>query len=158
MREIKFRLRLGNRIVGYEKWYSGQLAHSHWSASPCWLYSYDNDKWTPNYIWHDEKDQYASLKDKNDQEIYEGDILKNEGGTKTRLSDSVVMPSPHWELSEVVFDNASFMRIIRKQHNSYFGELPSGPRKIFEPENYCEVIGNIYENPELTESGKLGES
>lgn len=69
--------------------------------------------------------QYTGLKDKNGKEIYEGDIL---------------FESFREEYLKVVFENGSF----RAEADGYSSDL--------EGYDYsCEVIGNIYENPELIE-------
>ena len=69
VREIKFRLRLDDKIVGYEKWYSGERApdenrteERYWRANPCWLYSEDGKYWNPTPVFHNKKDGFTDLK------------------------------------------------------------------------------------------------
>jgi len=69
------------------------------------------------------KVQYTGLKDKNGKEIYEGDIL---------LWEDVKIKS------EVVFEEGCFV-IKHEQGGSDF----------ISSKNMFEIIGNIYENPEL---------
>jgi uncharacterized phage protein (TIGR01671 family) len=74
--------------------------------------------------------QYTGLKDKNGQEIYEGDIVKVSAPRKDDLIFRVV-----WDDSQAGFQ----MVIDEDEVTSYsFFCVP------------CEVIGNIYENPGLT--------
>ena len=79
--------------------------------------------------------QYTGLTDKNGKKIFEGDILK----ITDKYNNSVI-----WF---VEYKNGGFM--LRQQDvifYTYFGD--------FSPKHYyCEIIGNIHNNPELIESG-----
>jgi hypothetical protein len=131
--EIKFRLRLGKKIVGYEKWYEGCFSEEEGqTANPCWLYSEDNKRWWTKYIFHfhKQKDLFTNLLDKNKKEIYEGDIV-----AATGMYNDVVE-----------FRDGGFML---KGYELY--ETIAGAMEYYD--NF-EVIGNIYENPELLEAIK----
>lgn len=98
--------------------------------------------------------QWTGLTDKNGAKIFEGDINKRESLYKIRYTEKgreEKVKSPSWNISKIVFFDGAFMKVIVAQENSYFGELPSSPKRIFRPEEYSNIIGNIHDNPELME-------
>ena len=74
--------------------------------------------------------QYTGLKDKNGKEIYEGDVI--------RLIPEKVDVVVEWDIRQVGF-------VMRETKNigRYHADLGGYTRDAF------EIIGNIYENPEL---------
>ncbi len=72
--------------------------------------------------------QYTELKDKNNKEIYEGDILFESFGER---------------YYKVVFENGSFRAEFKGDFEWHHFDL------IDVVIQGCEVVGNIYENPEL---------
>lgn len=79
--------------------------------------------------------QYTGLKDKNGKEIYEGDMVKYCGWI-----DWLKNTSRKWRVKEVVRDNIVVGFTLGKNQAFTMGESPKYG---------YEVIGNIYENPEL---------
>ena len=70
MKIIKFRLRQGNKIVGYEVWnpqFGGWCYAKHQTIGVL--------VFSKEYIKHDNKDRFAGEHDKNNNGIYEGDLL-----------------------------------------------------------------------------------
>lgn len=83
--------------------------------------------------------QYTGLKDKNGKEIYEGDIIFIKGETK--LLDIK---------GKVEYSNILAQFIITNTGSIVNEAEPLGD---YEEED-IEVIGNIYDNPELLEEGE----
>lgn len=82
--------------------------------------------------------QYTGLKDSRGKEIYEGDIVK-----RTHLG---FLGQEEHRIDEVVFRNGCF---VLGNMGWYFWDYAQGNSDIT-----VEVIGNIYENPELLTNNK----
>ena len=77
--------------------------------------------------------QFTGLTDKNGRKIFEGDIVKTSHGGSTYYA-------------KIEWDDGSFWVTNHDiQMPSYISEVSK---------TYLEIIGNIYDNPELLEVGK----
>lgn len=114
MREIKFKFLMENGEVT-KPYYLRELIDSN---------AYINIEYEYSSKIKQEL-QYAGLKDKNDIEVYRGDIIEDESGFKY----------------EVIFDNEE-SRYGAKYKNKIYD---MNKKQIIK----TKVIGNIYENPEL---------
>lgn len=85
--------------------------------------------------------QYTGLKDKNGKEIYEGDIVKIH-------KHSYDYGFKEDEIGQIKFLDGAFGFYREKTKNEYYFNDLSTENGYGELE-YYEVIGNIYENPEL---------
>mgnify|MGYP001599044543 CR=1 FL=1 len=85
------------------------------------------DVFVPSVIWYEVEPenvgQFTGILDKNKKEIYEGDIVKHRNG-----------------ISKIIFNHLSFTIHNEQEFETYLHEWWTGD---------LEVIGNIYENPEL---------
>ena len=130
MREIKFR---GISIVE-DKWVYGSLLTNKDGTEPriC-VQTIEKDLVTENilkFVHLNTVGQFTGLRDKNGKEIYEGDIIVHASG-------SSIMYIVEWHNTELVgkqIGSSSYAGI------SYWIDT-------------TEVIGNIYDNPELLKGG-----
>lgn len=128
-----------NRIIKFRAWDEKNkkmiaLGHPHYhdAVGGILMYAiepmvkYDNwDKKSPHLM------QYTGLKDKNGKEIFEGDILKTEHGATGIMTWHDVSAQFNYDCKE-----------------------PMWSHPIYSMSGDNEIIGNIYENPELLTPNK----
>ena len=123
MREIKFRAWIKEvdeiREVEYINFWGKKISYPHKFCKEYYLNADFDDI---------ELIQYTGLKDMKGKEIYEGDILFESFGEK---------------YYKVVFENGSFRAEFEGDFEEHSFDL------IDVVAQGCEVVGNIYENPEL---------
>ena len=85
--------------------------------------------------------QYTGLKDKNGKEIYEGDILG-------------VPPNNVWGIVGFGKHNVIEDYYMYEAYGWYTEHKGKKSGILTEDLGYCEIVGDIYENPELLKSKK----
>ena len=123
MREIKFR----GRSIERNEWVYGSLLRDEIQKK---YYIVDNESGVEKEVDENTIGQYTSLKDKNGVKIYKGDILK--------YSDE--------DTAIVVFNEKYSYFMVKPIQDFYFDSDVLGHTIEY---NQVEVIGNIYDNPEL---------
>ena len=140
-REIKFR----GKCISDGEWLFGDLMHDNNGGS--YVYPTESEGlYKKNAVFPDTVGQYTGLKDKNGVEIYEGDILRSEGYA-FRKDDCV----PCYDIHEVVWDesNCAFSAVAWKRIVSGKEEQLTSFLYMLTDAEDCEVVGNVYDNPEL---------
>ncbi len=130
MRNIKFRVIINNKVVGYEK-----LEDSVWKSTMISLNPKNFVRWSPvtfSAFKNAVRSQFTGLLDKNGKEIYEGDIVKGK-------CFSGWDEQPYSFVGQVIF----------APHCDYQVRLSDNKGHTPEINDTYKVIGNIFENPEL---------
>ena len=136
MREILFRGKAKKGELYEGKWIEGGFLW--WNGKPCIFYNAIHIEVIPETIG-----QYTGLTDKNGTKIFEGDIVY--------LTD--VRYENEWK-AVVVFGNP-YCQYSWGWNLQYIGKKPQINTDILlwvemeDVQVYCEVIGNIHDNPEL---------
>lgn len=133
MNTIKFRLRDENKkIIGYEYFTQGENLSGHWHYD---FFDERRQEWFQNFKWITKiryKDMFTGLKDRNNKEVYENDIVRYVNTEGIIYINIVNFDEGNLQWN---FGNLSYNTI---KENAYFTK-----------NMYLEVIGDVYNNPEL---------
>lgn len=136
MRTIKFR----GKTHGNGKWYYGSLVYSE-DINTAIYFQIGNGlvkrmDWV--YVIPETIGQFTGLYDCDGKEIYEGDIVEWE-------KDGLMYVVKFW--------HGMFYASVEECNDGILGGFPLHVLTEYE-DGKCEIIGNIYDNPELLKGGK----
>ena len=146
MREIKFR----GKCAHCDEWAYGNLADYGEGEIPEIQgfdpYGEEKEEWRNVPVDSDSVGQYTGLKDKNGKEIYEGDVVVRHSSICGSIDD----------IGVVKYDEEKAMFVLYRKNKLYEtsfhflkGQTINDGYCTFSETFTYEVIGNIYDNPEL---------
>lgn len=143
MREIRFRAWDKEEkfmLQDIQSMYDGSCNHKETEERYGWISCFDSFIDDDNYVVM----QYTGLKDKNGTEIYEGDIVHYKS-----TIDQFGFLLTH-EQTGVIGVNKGMTGFTGKNTQTYKDEVNTHDSKfLFLSPDIYEVIGNVWENPEL---------
>ena len=83
--------------------------------------------------------QFTGVKDKNDKEIYEGDVVTKDGKVNAIVFYNAPTFSVKLKIKKTENQIEGYGYIGKEVENEYVGEL----------DGKVKIIGNVFENPEL---------
>lgn len=135
MREILFR---GKREDNGE-WVEGFYWKDLWGDGESCYILYDSEDFCVN---QSTVGQYTGLHDKNGKRIFEGDIIRAHYANAKRFQESI---------EQIVFHNGRFCALYEADGATWRSPIPDNThhhgRDVYM--DWCEVIGNIHDEPEL---------
>lgn len=148
MRTFKFR---GKRIDNGEWIYGSLVVETYPDFCNYFIRTKGEEDWTSRYkdvpVDKNTLGQFTGLYDKNNKEIYEGDILKDEYGRIMKVVYKENWGKFQFELLKITgekWTNNFRFADLTDWFDSSLSETP-------------EIIGNIYDNPELLEGEQKNE-
>lgn len=134
MREIKFR----GKCMFLNEWVYGDLIHKRHDRNALMI---QDENGLGSDVVPESVGQFTGLRDKNDKDIYEGDIVKW----------ILTMPEVSVNGGYEEYDTEEIGEIKWDEGALQLGEYCAAGF-AYESEDYAEIIGNVHDNPELLES------